>query len=265
MCSCKLSLAAGPTRLDLHRPSASSFILEAYSWWRTIDSFVENLLIFLTLVKTHPKRIKPSSQTPPKTPPPLSPTEKSRFLAQHLYRNATSLLRDKTLRSGSMALALTVKCINSLVVGGKNMGRYEFTNLLVYKPTKQQQKTINKETGWLLLLGEKNFMFHKPELRLLWKDSSKLLCVRSCEGEFTPTNSGIWQRNGCSFVHIFYKIWSTCWWFQKVMRVRFAIARLTCNICSIFGFAMRHVPCPSSSLSHLVIISYLHGINNHWN
>jgi len=46
-----------------------------------------------------------------------------------------------------MALALTVKCINSLVVVGKNMGRYEFTTLLLYKPTKQQQKTFNKETG----------------------------------------------------------------------------------------------------------------------
>lgn len=139
--------------------------------WKPID-FLDT--IYYILIKTHPKRIKPSSQTPPKTPPPLSPKEKSRFLAQHLYRNATSLLRDKTLRSGSMALALTVRFASKLlVVVGKNMGRYEFTNLLVCKPTKLQQKTINKETGWLFLLGEKNFTFHKPELRLLWKDSSK--------------------------------------------------------------------------------------------
>ena len=181
MCSCKLSLAAGPTwgvqftRLDLHRPSASSFILEAYSWWRTIDFLLKTYWFSWHSSKLSPKTYQTLLPNPSENPTPLSPTEKSRFLAQHLYRNATSLLRDKTLRSGSMALALTVRFASKLrVVVGKNMGRYEFTNLLVCKPTKQQQKTINKETGWLFLLGEKNFTFHKPELRLLWKDSSKL-------------------------------------------------------------------------------------------
>ena len=67
--ACKLSLAASPTwgvqftRLDLHRPSASSFILEAYFVMKNYRLFVENLLVFLTLIKTFTQNV---SNPPPK-------------------------------------------------------------------------------------------------------------------------------------------------------------------------------------------------------
>lgn len=199
---------------------------------------------YYILIKTHPKRIKPSSQTPPKTPPPLSPTEKSRFLAQHLYRNATSLLRDKTLRSGSMALALTVRFASKLlVVVGKNMGRYEFTNLLVYKPTKQQQKTINKETGWLFLLGEKKLhvsqTWTKVALKRFLQTLNYFYVWDRVKGNSPPQ---ILEYDRETVVHSF--IFST----------RFG------------PLVDDHKRWWESGLqSHLVVISYLHGINNHWN